>query len=109
FFSVDTSTPRIWMVPPVDPAAKLASSKLAQLPAFASEKRLTVHCPFETVVVTEICVQASLAGTVARCSAPPQFLRARYAAFCPPPERTQTRAVYEPLLSPVSVWVVSQR
>jgi hypothetical protein len=61
----------------VAPPANVASSKLAQLPAFASEKRLTVHCPFETLVVTEICVHASVAGTVARCSAPPQFLRAR--------------------------------
>ncbi|ODA75181.1 hypothetical protein APS67_000342 [Streptomyces sp. AVP053U2] len=75
---------------PEVPGAKVRSSTLIQLPASASLLTLIVHWLFVTLTGTTIRIQ-SLAdtGRSVRCSGPPQFLRARWAAFWPPPERTQ--------------------
>lgn len=76
-------------VPPV-PDAKVRSSTLIQLPAFASLLMLMVHWLVVTATGTTIRIQPlAETGRSVRCSAPPQFFSAMYAEFWPPPERTQ--------------------
>ena len=78
---------------PVEPPVNSTSSTLIQFPARTLETKLTVHCPLLTWVVTEICVQLPVVGMATRASLPPQLRSAMNASICPPPERTQARAV----------------
>ena len=80
------------------------SSKLSHWLAEATDEKPTVHWPLVTLTDIVICVHVLVVGMFIVCVEPPQFSAFITAVLCPPPDMTQERSVYVPLVSPVFVW-----